>query len=1117
MGNFITNSKDRSLKERVSKLVLNSYELKFLVGFFYFSGLRELYQSISKNEEVILNVLVGLNVDNLNYGLIEYAIERGNLSRKDIFERFLDSLKKSINTDHFDTKEFYEQSNFFLHLIKSGRLNLRKTLEPNHSKLYLFKLKDNQIGRDKLFITGSSNLTASGLLHQHEFNVEISDYGFNDAEEYFDNLWKDSVKITESDDYKERFLKVVEKETLIRKITPFEAYALVLKSYLDVFRGKDISQRLTEIFKENNYTPYTYQIDAIKQALGIVEKNNGVLIADVVGLGKTIVACALAYELKQRGIVIAPPGIIGDKSKSYGWNRYLEEFGLAKLGWQAYSSGDLKTVLDAVSTARDIEVVIVDEAHRFRNQNTKDYELLKNICMGKKVILLTATPFNNKPDDIFSLLKLFVVPKKSSITLSDNLEAKFYGFSNVFDRLSYVKKNLNSQDQKKRNKAISYYSSTFGESNADIKRVDLHLRLIAKEIRDVIEPVIIRRNRIDLIENDQYRNDVKELSYIDDPMEWFFELTQEQSKFYDKVISEYFALPEDGGKFKGAIYKPYLYEQGKTPGDLEEKSSKEGNFYFIQQLNLYDFMRRLLVKRFESSFGAFEQSIKNFKKITEDVLKFVRKTGKYILDRDLLEKIFELDIDEIEAHLNEYAKKLESEEHKKNYKIYELEKFKKRDEFVSDIESDLKLFDKILRELEDLNIVKDDPKVKSLTEKLKDILNQPPSDGEPKRKAVIFTEYRDTVRYLKNILTKAFDNRVLVVEGVLSASILREIRKNFDASYKDQEDMYDILLTTDMVSEGFNLNRAGIVVNYDIPWNPVRVIQRVGRINRISKKVFNKLYIANFFPTEKGSDLVKSRDIAASKMLMIHKSLGEDSKIFDPDEEPTASNLYKKIQQNPDKTEKESFYTTVYKEFEKIKKQCPDILERLKDFPTRVKVAKFGDKDELFVVIKKGKLYINHKIYDDEEKNTRALDEVIDSIRAKPEEKALSLSERFWDVYTELKSLEDIPKNKRGNMSNSNEEKAKAFLNTLLRSDSFSELKGFINTLIEDIVDFGTLSEYTIRRIVDMEKLKGTDKIFKEMKILKEELKEDYLEKEKERLKLLKKEIIIAIENRKES
>jgi superfamily II DNA or RNA helicase len=1117
MGNFITNSKDRSLKERVSKLVLNSYELKFLVGFFYFSGLRELYQSIAKNEDVILNVLVGLNVDSLNYGLIEYAIERGKRSSKEIFEGFLDSLKKSINTDHFDTKEFYEQSNFFLNLIKSGRLNLRKTLEPNHSKLYLFKLKDNQIGRDKLFITGSSNLTASGLLRQHEFNVEISDYGFNDAEEYFDSLWKDSVKITENDDYKERFLKVVEKDTLIRKITPFEAYALVLKSYLDIFRGKDISQRLTDIFIENSYTPYAYQLDAIKQALGIVEQNNGVLIADVVGLGKTIIACALAYELKQRGIVIAPPGIIGDKSKSYGWNRYLEDFGLAKLGWQAYSSGDLKSAFDAVSVTRDIEVVIVDEAHRFRNQNTKDYELLKNICMGKKVILLTATPFNNKPDDIFSLLKLFVVPKKSSITLSDNLEAKFYGFSNIFDKLSYIKKNYNSPDPKKIKKAISNYIAIFGDSKIDIKTLDRRSRFIAKEIRDVIEPVTIRRNRLDLVENEQYRQEVKELSYLKDPVEWFFELTQEQSKFYDKVISEYFALPEDGGKFKGAIYKPYLYEQGKTPGDPEEKSSKEANFHFIQQLNLYDFMRRLLVKRFESSFGAFEQSIKNFIKITESVSKFVKKTDKYILDRDLLEKIYEMGIDEIEESLKVYAERLENEEHKKNYKIYELKKFKKRDEFVSDIESDLNLFSDILRELKDLNIVRDDPKVSSLVEKLRDILNKPPSDGEPKRKAVIFTEYRDTVKYLKNILMKAFDNRVLVVEGVLNASILRDIRKNFDVSYKDQEDMYDILLTTDMVSEGFNLNRAGIVVNYDIPWNPVRVIQRVGRINRISKKVFNELYIANFFPTERGSGLVRSRDIAASKMLMIHKSLGEDSKIFDPDEEPTASNLYKKIQQNPDKSEKESFYTMVYKEFEEIKKQCPDILDRLKDFPTRVKVAKSGDKDELFVIIKKGKLYVNHKIYDNEERNIRVLYEVIDSIRSKPEERALSLSERFWDGYTELKSLEDISKNKRGNISNSNEEKAKAFLNSLLRNDSFKELESFIKTLIEDIVDFGTLSEYTIRRIVDMEKLSSDDKIFKEMEILKKELKEDYLEKEKERLKLLKKEIIIAIENRKES
>ncbi len=101
----------------------------------------------------------------------------------------------------------------------------------------------------------------------------------------------------------------------------------------------------------------------------------------------------------------------------------------------------------------------------------------------------------------------------------------------------------------------------------------------------------------------------------------------------------------------------------------------------------------------------------------------------------------------------------------------------------------------------------------------------------------------------------------------MTAYKLNAIYKNFDASYEEQENRYDILLSSDKISEGFNLNRAGMVINYDIPWNPVRVIQRLGRINRISKKVFDELYIVNFFPTEIGAELVKSREIASNKMF----------------------------------------------------------------------------------------------------------------------------------------------------------------------------------------------------------------------------------------------------------
>ena len=193
-----------------------------------------------------------------------------------------------------------------------------------------------------LFITGSSNLTFSGLTGQQEFNVEISDYGVEDAEDYFDRLWERAIPITEIEATRKRLIEVIEKETLIKEITPFEAYCLVLRTYLDSFKGTDLSKRVEEVLLENNYRIYNYQIDAIRQALSIIRQNNGVVIADVVGLGKTIIACAVAFELKKRGIVIAPPGLIGDRTASEGWKRYLEEFYLSKLGWEAFSLSSLQ-------------------------------------------------------------------------------------------------------------------------------------------------------------------------------------------------------------------------------------------------------------------------------------------------------------------------------------------------------------------------------------------------------------------------------------------------------------------------------------------------------------------------------------------------------------------------------------------------------------------------------------------------------------------------------------------------------------------------------------------------------------------------------------------------------
>ncbi|HAV41839.1 MAG TPA: helicase, partial [Acidobacteria bacterium] len=762
MNNFITNSQTSNLSRRLSELIVSSEELKILVGFFYFSGLRELYIPLSKNPKVIIKVLVGLNVDKLNYELVEYADAEdrsGRLSNEDIQNKFLASLKKSINSDKFDHKDFYEQVRFFVELIEQNRLVIRKTLKPNHSKLYIFKLQPEQVGRKSLFITGSSNLTGWGLNAQEEFNVEISDYGIDEAEGYFDSLWEEAVAITENQKVREKLLELIKRETLVRKITPFEAYALVLKTYLDSFDKKEIGQSLVNLFKKNGYTPYQYQLDAIRQALGIIETNNGVILADVVGLGKTIIACAVGHELKKRGVIICPPGIMGDpKKKDAGWNMYKEQFGL--YDWEVWSLGDLEKLQEQILSGRlqDIEVVIIDEAHRFRNQDTQSYEYLKNICRGRIVVLLTATPFNNRPADILSLLKLFIVPKKSSITLENNLVDKFTEFKTAFDRLAYIKKYHNSTDPKKRQKAFAYYLALFGEPFAlaqALEKVRERSKYLAKQIRDVIEPVTIRRNRLDLLGNPYYKNEASNLSRVADPIEWFFELSKEQSDFYDVVIKDYFADPDEGGRFKGAMYRPFEYEKAKQKTLWDFLPEKE-NFEFIQQRNLYDFMRRLLVKRFESSFGSFAQSLKNFKHITDSVLKFIEKTDKYILDRGLIERIYDKDPEVIEEELRKYAEDLNKGVYPKNHKIYKLSDFEYRDEFLNDIKSDLDLFDSILESLDRLHLVENDPKAECLIEKIKIHFRE-----EPEKKIAIFSEYVDTVKYLEPKLEEEFPNQVL--------------------------------------------------------------------------------------------------------------------------------------------------------------------------------------------------------------------------------------------------------------------------------------------------------------------------------------------------------------------
>ncbi len=1124
---FITNSKSRTLKKRLDELIQHSKELKFLVGYFYFSGWRELYESLKSQNDLTIKLLVGLDVDKSLNRVFEVEKDGKELSNDELADRFFESLNIALNDENLDNQEFYEQVSYFLELLQNGRLQIKKTLEPNHAKLYFFKVKDEVKGllpEDGKFITGSSNLTRAGVQGQNEFNVEISDYGTKEAEEYFDELWNTAVPITEIPKRKDDLTRFVQNKTQVAEVTPFEAYTLVLKSYLDLAEQKTLKPHVKRLLEESGFKDYQYQTDAVNQALTIIDQYNGVIIADVVGLGKSVIASMLAHNLGKRGMVICPPGLMGDdQNKDSGWHKYLQDFKL--YGWEVRSSGKLdKTAEYLQEHGEDIEIIIVDEAHRFRNEDTADYEWLSTICRNRMVVLLTATPFNNTPADIFALLKLFIIPGKSKITLDENLEARFARYNADFRRLSYILRYYDHKDEEKRERAEKFYDQMFeAPLPVIVRRVKERAIQLSAEIRAVIEPVLIRRNRLDLKNDPIYSKEVTGLSTVKDPEELFFLLSPEQMDFYTQVIEEYFseALDDDDERgirrFHGAIYQPFIYEK-QIDRKTEEKLNEPDNRALQQQQNLYEFMRRLLVKRFESSFGSFAKSVDNFIRVHEVVKEFIEKSGKYILDRKLIEKIYQDDPDEIESALADFAKQLsEMQKIPKHQHIYVIKEFDFAKKFILDINSDLELMREIRKKIEKLGLVANDPKAECLIKEVRKILKTAPRDGEPKRKVIIFSEYTDTVGHLAPILQAAFDGKVVSSSSGLSANQLNGILANFDAGVKTkkQADDFQILLTSDKLSEGVNLNRAGAIINYDIPWNPTRVIQRVGRINRIGKKVFENLYIYNFFPTEKGADIIKSREIASQKMFLIHNTLGEDAKIFSVDETPNPAELFKRVNTNPENEQEQSTFTIVRRLFFDIKEKYPELVQRINELPARVKTAKAFPQNQLLVFRRKGLgLFIqsvDDTTLEKSEVKSPLFEEALPLIECDVNEPRLGLSPYFWKSYEAIKSHRDVVRMPKSDSS----VETKAFKN--LRNavedfkDQLEEFLPFIRVLIEDIRDYKTLPTSTLRRFANISP--GSAEFRKELQEVRINLGDDYLEIIKKRLGTLKSEVIIAIEN----
>ena len=888
---FITNEEQQNLKARFRVLIKDTKFFDCLVGYFYTSGFHAVYKSLENTEKI--RILIGISTSKLIYDLLTKANQNPQqsmqFSHAETKQEYSGLVEKEME-DSEDKREVEEGVVRFIEWIRSKKLEIRAYPSQNiHAKVYImtFAEGDRDVGR---VITGSSNFTRAGLVDNLEFNVELkshTDYEF--AKQKFEELWKNSVDVSE------KYIQTIQEKTwLNQNVTPYQLYLKFLYEYF-----KDELSQTEELFLRylpQEFKKLEYQEQAVLNAKKIVEEYGGVFISDVVGLGKTYISAMLAGQIDGRTLVIAPPVLL-DKKNPGSWLNVFSDF---RVPADFESIGKLDHILDRGT--EKYKNIIVDEAHRFRTETNITYEKLAEICRGKRVILVTATPYNNFPKDILSQIKLFQKARKSTIPSLPDLEAFFNG----------LEKKLRNLD---RQRDYSEYINKVKEN--------------AKAIREkVLKYLMVRRTRTEITKyfaDDLQKQNLK-FPDIDNPEPLFYQLNDEEDEIFNKTIELI------SKKFTYARYTPLLPKYYKGSIDqLEEQSQK----------NMGKFMKILLVKRLESSFFAFRNSVDRFIYSYEMFIKEF-KNGNVYASKKYSYKIFEY----LENDDDEAIQRLIDEGKAAQFKSDEF-----KDAFILDLENDLE----VLKDIKSLwQKVERDPKLLKVLDELssKKILKQ--------NKLIVFTESKETAEYLSKNINDRFADTALCFTGGSGEATRDKVIDNFDAKVRHPKDDYRILVSTEVLSEGVNLHRSNVVINYDIPWNPTRMMQRVGRVNRVDTE-FDTIHTFNFFPTKQSNDLLKLKEVAEAKINAFLTLLGGDAALLTEGEPIGSHELFnrliskKTLTGEDEAAESELKYLKVIKD---IRDKNPDLFEKIKRLPKKARTAKANNnnKDSLLTYFRRGKI-----------------------------------------------------------------------------------------------------------------------------------------------------------------
>ena len=872
----IIDNRSEKLVDHIKQILPASERAKFAVGYFFLSG----FEAIGKDLESIkeLRLLVGNTstretIEQISEGYKRLEIAQNKLEdmayAKKVERRgralaTAENLKETIEVmDQTDEAEDLIFS--LIRMIEEKRLKVKVYTKGRlHAKAYIFDYSSPNPGDEGIAVVGSSNLTLAGIQNNTELNVIVHDNGspvkksqgnHGKLTEWFEDLW------SEAEDFQAYLMDELKQSWAANLARPYDIYMKTLYTLLkDRLEGGEAAEILWD--DEITSDLADFQKTAVRQAIQEIRDYSGCFVADVVGLGKSYIGAAIIKHFERtertRALIICP------KTLEDMWSGYNEIYRLnahiLPMSMLLEAPGRGADLFEDVRY-RDRDFVLIDESHNFRHHTNQRYGVLQSfLATGRKVCLLTATPRNKSCWDVYNQIKLFHPEDVTDLPI-DPPNLKEY-----FKMVEHGQKQL---------KDVLFHVL--------IRRMRRHILQWYGYAEDTNIPL----RELSEVQRQQYLSGKKRAYVIVGGKHQFFPLRKLRTLRYSIEASYnglYGNLRKCLGRPQGKRYRPTLGEEltyaryGLWNFVAKSKRNKSPyNELKRAGVNLRGLMRTMLFKRFESSVHAFRETIRRMIQTHKIFLKSLERGFVPAGDKaeDLIGRSGTFD----EVLLLDALENLSGRYDVTDFDIPKL---------TEHIKADLELFNTMYEMVGQITAEKDDK-----FQKLVKYLNSDPVNGG---KCLIFTQFADTAQYLYENLNPG--NGLKDIDFIYGtdkskARIVGRFAPKANPQFKFHKGEVEIrwLVATDVLAEGLNMQDCDVVLNYDLHWNPVRLIQRLGRIDRIGSE-HEVIWGLNFLPETELEKNLGIHAILQRRIQEIHDSIGEDAKILDETEHVNTEAMY---------------------------------------------------------------------------------------------------------------------------------------------------------------------------------------------------------------------------------